>query len=149
MPPKRQPPRPDPPASQADSDAKPAAMPLQTPPGAEQAGTGASANDTIHIPSTSATPASSRPATPSSSTPAAPSIPSSRGSNLRGRGRGRAATVATPKFTGRRSATARAELEKIEHERKKVEAEARAREDTARARREGGVRGGFGRGRGR
>ncbi|KAK1079646.1 hypothetical protein LTR33_006211 [Friedmanniomyces endolithicus] len=149
MPPKRQPPRPDPPASQADSDAKPAAMPLQTSPGAEQAGTGASANDTIHIPSTSATPASSRPATPSTSTPAAPSIPSSRGSNLRGRGRGRAATVATPKFTGRRSATARAEAEKIEHERKKVEAEARAREDTARARREGGGRGGFGRGRGR
>ncbi|TKA66636.1 hypothetical protein B0A55_10861 [Friedmanniomyces simplex] len=149
MPPKRQTPRPpaNPPPEQAGeaADAKPVPESPQTSAGAEQAdsGGGASLNDTILVPSNSATPASSRPGTPSTSTQT-PSVPSSRGST-RGRGRGRAAAVvATPKFTGRRSATARAEAEKIENERKKVEVEARAKEDAARARREGRGRGAFG-----
>ncbi|KAK4898459.1 hypothetical protein LTR27_004056 [Elasticomyces elasticus] len=107
--------------------------------------TGASQNSPVPIASATATPSTSRPATPSTTAPAPPPPRPSRGSS-----RGR--VIATPKFTARRSATARAEAEKAENERKRVEAQSRAKEDAAKARREGRFggrgRGGEGRGRG-
>ncbi|KAK5735974.1 hypothetical protein LTR17_007809 [Elasticomyces elasticus] len=111
--------------------------------------TGASANSPVPITSASATPSTSRPATPSTTTnTTTTTITAPRPS--RGSSRGR--VIATPKFTARRSATARAEAEKADNERKRVEAQSRAKEDAAKARREGRFggrgRGGEGRGRG-
>ncbi|KAK4912403.1 hypothetical protein LTR49_019120 [Elasticomyces elasticus] len=130
MPPKPQPP----PPSDSSADAKP---PVDLT-------TGASANSPVPIASASATPSTSRPATPSTAAAPAPPRPT------RGSTRGR--VIATPKFTARRSATARAEAEKAEIERKRVEALARSKEDAAKARREGRFggrgRGGEARGRG-